>query len=56
VRVVWGAGDAWIPVQTGRRLAERISSSSFRLIDESGHPMQYDALVSLADEIRAWLD
>jgi pimeloyl-ACP methyl ester carboxylesterase len=56
VRVLWGADDAWIPVQTGRRLAERIPSSSFRLIDGSGHLMQYDAPVALADEIPAWLD
>ena len=56
MRIVWGADDAWIPVETGRRLAEMISSSSFQLIDGAGHLMQYDAPVALADEIRAWLD
>lgn len=56
VRVLWGADDAWIPVKTGRRLAEMISSSSFQLIDGAGHLMHYDAPVALADEIRAWLD
>ena len=44
------------PRQTGRRLAQMISSSSFQLIDGAGHLMQYDAPVALADEIRAWLD
>jgi pimeloyl-ACP methyl ester carboxylesterase len=56
VRVLWGADDAWIPVETGRRLAAMISSSSFQLIDRAGHLVQYDAPVALADEIRAWLD
>jgi pimeloyl-ACP methyl ester carboxylesterase len=40
VRVLWGAEDAWIPVNTGRRLAELISSSSFQLIDRAGHTAQ----------------
>jgi pimeloyl-ACP methyl ester carboxylesterase len=56
VRVLWGADDAWIPVETGRRLAELISGSEFALIDGAGHLVQYDAPVALADEIRAWLD
>jgi len=56
VRVLWGADDAWIPVETGRRLAEMISSASFQLIDGAGHLVQYDAPVALADEMRAWLD
>ena len=56
VRVLWGADDAWVPVQTGKRLAQMISSSSFQLIDGAGHLMQYDAPVALADEIRAWLN
>ncbi len=55
-RIVWGAEDAWIPVETGRRLAGLIPSASFRVINGSGHLMQYDAPVALADEIRAWLD
>jgi pimeloyl-ACP methyl ester carboxylesterase len=55
VRVLWGAHDGWIPVKTGRRLAAMISSSSFQLIDGSGHLMQHDTPVALADEIRAWL-
>jgi pimeloyl-ACP methyl ester carboxylesterase len=56
VRVLWGSDDAWIPVKTGRRVAQMISSSSFQLIDGAGHLVQYDAPVALADEIRSWLD
>ena len=29
VRVLWGAADAWIPVETGRRLASLLPASSF---------------------------
>ncbi len=56
VRVLWGAADAWIPVETGRRLASLIPGSSLRVVDDAGHLMQYDAPVALADEIRSWLD
>jgi pimeloyl-ACP methyl ester carboxylesterase len=56
VRVLWGSDDAWIPPETGRRLADMISSASFQLIDGAGHLMHYDAPVALADEMRAWLD
>jgi pimeloyl-ACP methyl ester carboxylesterase len=56
VRVIWGAADAWIPVETGRRLASLLASSSFRLVADAGHLMQYDAPAALADEIRSWLD
>jgi len=56
VRVLWGAEDAWIPVETGRRLASVIPASSFRLVEAAGHLMQYDAPVALADEIRSRLE
>ena len=55
VRVVWGAEDAWIPIQTGRRLADLIPGADLVEIPGAGHLIQYDAPVALANVIRAWL-
>jgi pimeloyl-ACP methyl ester carboxylesterase len=55
VRVVWGADDAWIDPDVGRRIADRIPSATFALVEGAGHLVQYDAPVALASEIRAWL-
>jgi pimeloyl-ACP methyl ester carboxylesterase len=55
VRVLWGANDAWIPTDTGARLAGLIPGATFVPIDKAGHLMHYDAPVALADELRGWL-
>jgi pimeloyl-ACP methyl ester carboxylesterase len=55
VRVLWGADDAWIPTDTGKRVASSIPNATFSLVDNAGHLMHYDAPVVLADELRAWL-
>jgi pimeloyl-ACP methyl ester carboxylesterase len=53
-RVVWGAEDAWIPPQTGRRLAALLDTEYVEL-PGAGHLVQYDAPVALTAEIRRWL-
>jgi pimeloyl-ACP methyl ester carboxylesterase len=55
VRVVWGADDAWISPEVGRRLAKAIPPATFKLVPGAGHLIQYDAPVALASEIRGWL-
>lgn len=55
VRVLWGAEDAWIPAATGERLAKLIPGARFSTVAGAGHLMHYDAPVTLADELRAWL-
>lgn len=55
VRVVWGAEDSWIPVQTGRRLAGLIPGAELVEIPAAGHLVQYDAPVALANVLRGWL-
>ena len=42
VRVVWGADDGWIPVQTGRRLADLIPGADLVEVPGAGHLIQYD--------------
>jgi len=55
VRVVWGTDDAWIPIETGRRLAALIPGTDLIEVPGAGHLIQYDAPVALANVIRAWL-
>jgi pimeloyl-ACP methyl ester carboxylesterase len=55
VNVVWGTDDAWIPTQTGRRLADLIPSSTYTEFPDAGHLVQFDAPVALSNSIRHWL-
>lgn len=43
VRLLWGADDQWIPIETGRRVAARLKPELFWEIAGSGHLMQEDA-------------
>jgi pimeloyl-ACP methyl ester carboxylesterase len=55
VRIVWGADDAWIAPETGRRLCDLIAPATLKLVEGAGHLVHYDAPVALADELRSWL-
>jgi pimeloyl-ACP methyl ester carboxylesterase len=55
VRIMWGADDAWIAPDIGRRLCELIPAATLRLVDGAGHLVHYDAPAALVDEMRAWL-
>ncbi len=56
VRVLWGTEDAWIPLETGRRLAGLVPGAVLTEVPEAGHLMQYDAPVALATALSDWLD
>jgi pimeloyl-ACP methyl ester carboxylesterase len=43
VSILWGSNDAWIPIERGRILAERIVGARLREIANAGHLMQDDA-------------
>jgi pimeloyl-ACP methyl ester carboxylesterase len=43
VLVAWGADDAWIPIDRGRVLADRIPNARFEVIPDAGHLVQEDA-------------
>jgi len=55
VRILWGAEDTWIPVETGRRLAGLVRDAVLTEVPGAGHLMQYDAPVALATGLRDWL-
>ncbi|GAA4727041.1 alpha/beta hydrolase [Isoptericola chiayiensis] len=55
VHVVWGAEDAWIPVDRARRLTEAIPGSRLTVVPDAGHLVQLDAPVALATVLARWL-
>jgi pimeloyl-ACP methyl ester carboxylesterase len=55
VRVLWGTEDTWIPLATGRRLADLLGTELIEIPD-AGHLVQLDAPVALTDQLRTWLD
>jgi pimeloyl-ACP methyl ester carboxylesterase len=56
VRILWGAEDTWIPLETGRRFAGLLPGASLTEVPGAGHLMQYDAPIELSTALRAWLD
>jgi pimeloyl-ACP methyl ester carboxylesterase len=55
VRILWGAEDGWIPLETGRRFAGLVPGATLDVVPGAGHLVQYDAPVPLATALRAWL-
>jgi pimeloyl-ACP methyl ester carboxylesterase len=55
VLIVWGAADAWIPVDRAHQLAEAIPGATLEIIDNAGHLVHYDAPVELAISLHRWL-
>lgn len=43
VTLLWGEHDAWIPLERGRVLANRIPNANFEVVAEAGHLVQEDA-------------
>lgn len=54
-QVVWGADDAWIPVDRAHRLAELIPGSELTVIPDAGHLVHLDQPAALAATITEWL-
>jgi pimeloyl-ACP methyl ester carboxylesterase len=55
VSILWGQEDAWIPVERGRILADRIPQAQFRVIPNAGHLMQDDAPEAIISELLTFL-
>jgi pimeloyl-ACP methyl ester carboxylesterase len=43
VQLLWGENDAWIPLQSGQKLANKLSAGKLTVVPQSGHLMQEDA-------------
>jgi pimeloyl-ACP methyl ester carboxylesterase len=55
VSILWGQEDAWIPVERGRILADRIPQAQFRAVPNAGHLMQDDAPEAIISELLTFL-
>jgi pimeloyl-ACP methyl ester carboxylesterase len=55
-RIVWGAQDAWIPVDRAHRLHALIPGSTLTVIEDAGHLIQLDAPAALAAELTRWTE
>jgi pimeloyl-ACP methyl ester carboxylesterase len=56
VKIIWGAQDNWIPVETAARLGKALNAKQVVEIDEGGHLLMYDQPAQLGIELGAWLD
>lgn len=54
-QVVWGADDAWIPVDRAHRLVEMIPGAELTVIPDAGHLGHLDQPAALATCITEWL-
>lgn len=54
VLILWGEEDAWIPIETGRRLNAAIPGSRFQPIANAGHLVQEDNPSAVADALLAF--
>ena len=43
VRLLWGAEDAWLPLEQGRQLADRLTAGRLTVVPRAGHLVQDDA-------------
>jgi pimeloyl-ACP methyl ester carboxylesterase len=53
--VVWPSDDRLIPVEHGRRYAERIPGAEFRVVDDCGHAMYLERPGEFADVVTDFL-
>lgn len=55
VKIVWGADDNWIPVETAFRLGEALHAKEIVTIERGGHLLMYDQPAQLGIELASWL-
>jgi len=56
VTILWGAQDAWIPVERAHDLAARIPGADLRIVDGAGHLVQEDSPESVVATVLEVLD
>lgn len=55
VLIVWGAEDAWIPIDRAHRLAGVIPDAQLQIVRDAGHLIQLDAPEPLTAALQRWL-
>ncbi len=55
VRILWGAEDAWLPLEQAHQLHAAIPGSELTVIPEAGHLVPLDAPATVAAEVASFL-
>lgn len=55
VHIIWGAEDAWIPLDRAERLRQALGGALLTVLPGAGHLVQLDAPTELAADLTAWL-
>ena len=55
IKIIWGANDSWIPLETGQSLFKALNAQEWITIEEAGHLVQYDRPSKLSFEVGVWL-
>lgn len=56
VKIIWGADDQWIHVETAKRLGTALKAKEVVEINEGGHLLMYDQPAQLGIELGTWLE
>ena len=43
MQIVWGRNDAWIAIEQGQKLADKIAGGTLIAVPDAGHLVQEDA-------------
>jgi pimeloyl-ACP methyl ester carboxylesterase len=55
LKIIWGAEDRWIPIETATRLGRALRAKEIVAIEEAGHLVMYDQPAQLGVELGRWL-
>lgn len=55
VKIIWGAEDKWIPVETAERLGKALGAQEVTVIPGAGHLIMFDQGEALGVELALWL-
>ncbi|KAF2109497.1 Alpha/Beta hydrolase protein [Lophiotrema nucula] len=56
IKIIWGANDDWIPVETAHRLGKALGAKEVVEIEGAGHLIMYDQPAQLGVELGRWLN
>jgi len=55
VKIIWGAQDRWIGVETAERLGDALGAKEVVVVEDAGHLIMYDQGAQLGVELGVWL-
>ncbi|KAK7427010.1 hypothetical protein QQZ08_006437 [Neonectria magnoliae] len=55
VKIIWGADDRWVPVETAWRLGKALKAKEVVVVEKAGHLIMLDQGAQLGVELGTWL-